>query len=172
MKDADRETKMNLARGGDAEAFGELYAEIAPELYRFALWYLKDPHNAEDAVQDACVSAFRNVGSLKKADSFKPWFMRILANRCKDMQVSLARITPVDKLPGPEAEYYAEFSDGYIESFLDRLNEVDRRIVVLSVVADYKSAEIGELLGLGSAAVRKRLSRALQFLRKEMEAEQ
>ena len=54
------------AKKGSAEAFGELYSLYAKELYRFALYTLHDTFDAEDAVQNAALSAFRKIGDLKK----------------------------------------------------------------------------------------------------------
>ena len=51
------------AQRGSAEAFGTLYAVYAADLYRFALWYLRNEADAEDAVQDACLRAYNVVGS-------------------------------------------------------------------------------------------------------------
>ncbi len=173
MTDAAQKNTVKAAQGGNAEAFGDLYAEIAAELYRFALWYLKSPQNAEDAVQEACLAAFKNIRRLKKAEAFKSWFMRILANCCKDQLRSSSRLTLVseDDPALCSAAYYEDFSDGSVEQYLDRLNETDRQIVLLSVLGGYKSGEIGELTGLSATAVRSRLSRALHYLRTEMEAD-
>ena len=173
MTDSERIRTLNAAQNGDAEAFGSLYAEIAPELYRFALWYLKSPENAEDAVQEACLNAFKKLKSLKKPQAFKAWFFRILANCCKDQLAAGSRIRLVgDDDPALQnAPYYADFSDGYVEKYLDRLNAVDREIVLLSVLGEYKSGEIGQLIHMSATAVRSRLSRALRFLRTEMEAD-
>ena len=174
MTDSERKSYITAAKSGDAQAFGELYAEIGTELFRFALWYLKNPQNAEDAVQDACLKAFTGIRSLKKETAFKAWFMRILVNCCKDTLASAGRM----KLVGEEdpayqnAAYYADFSDGYVEKYLDRLNETDRQIVLLCVLGEYKSAETGKMLGMSAAAVRTRLSRTLHFLRNQMEADQ
>ena len=174
MTQAVNAQDLRQAQNGNAEAFGRLYAGIGTELYRFALWYLKDPHLAEDAVQEACLHAYKGVRNLKKPQAFKPWFMHILANCCKDLLESRSRLTLVsDEDPAlAEAPYYADFSDGYVERYLDRLSETDRRIVLLSVLGGYQSAEIGRMLGLKAPAVRSRLSRALHFLRSEMEADQ
>ena len=70
-----------------------------------------------------------------------------------------------------QAAYYADYSDGTVERYLDRLNDVDRKIVLLSVLGEYKSGEIGALLQMSATAVRSRLSRALHALRTEMEAD-
>ena len=173
MTDTDLASYLKQAQNGNAEAFGKLYAGIGTELYHFALWYLKDPHAAEDAVQEACLKAYKSIRSLKKPQAFKAWFMQILANCCKDMQAEGARLTLVsDEDPIlADAAYYADFSDGSVERYLDRLNDVDRKIVLLSVLGGYKSGEIGKTVHMSPTAVRTRLSRALHFLRNEMEAD-
>ena len=173
MTDSERTQNLKAAQNGDAEAFGRLYAEIGTELYRFALWYLKSPENAEDAVQEACLNAFKSVKSLKKAQAFKAWFFRILANCCKDLIASQNRLCLVgeDEPALLNAAYYEDFSDGSVEKYLDRLGDTDRQIVLLSVLGSYKSGEIGALLHMSATAVRSRLSRALHFLRIEMEAD-
>ena len=53
------------AKKGDSAAFGELYEGYANELYRFALYMVGRPEDAEDAVQDAVVSAWQNLPSLR-----------------------------------------------------------------------------------------------------------
>ncbi len=173
MTDSERIQTLKAAQNGDAEAFGRLYAEIGTELYRFALWYLKSPENAEDAVQEACLNAFKNLKSLKKAQAFKAWFFRILANCCKDLLSAGNRLVLVGEEDPAllSAPYYADFSDGCVEKYLDKLSETDREIVLLSVLGEYKSGEIGDLLHMSATAVRSRLSRALHYLRTEMEAD-
>ena len=174
MTDTELKTNLQSAQNGNAEAFGRLYASIGTELYRFALWYLKNPHSAEDAVQEACLKAYKSIRSLKKPEAFKRWFMQILANCCKDLKEKETRLTLVsDEDPVlVNAPYYADFSDGSVEKYLDRLSETDREIVLLSVLGGYTSAEVGKRVNMKPTAVRSRLSRALHFLRKEMEADQ
>ena len=174
MTQTETAAYLKEAQAGNAEAFGKLYAGLGTELYRFALWYLKDPHLAQDAVQDACIKADRGLRGLRDPKKLKPWFMQILANCCKDLQAARSRLTLVgDDDPAlANAPYYADFSDGYVERYLDRLSETDRKIVLLSVLGGYKSDEIGKAVGLSAVAVRSRLSRALHFLRTEMEADQ
>ncbi len=173
MTDTELASYLKQAQNGNAEAFGKLYAGIGTELYRFALWYLKDPHAAEDAVQEACLKAYKSIRSLKKPQAFKAWFMQILANCCKDLQAAGARLTLVsDEDPIlADAPYYASFSDGSVERYLDLLSETDRQIVLLSVLGGYNSGEIGKTVHMSATAVRSRLSRALHFLRNEMEAD-
>lgn len=174
MTDSDRKMNVKKAAGGDAGAFGLLYEEISLDLYRFALWYLKSPEDAEDAVQEACISAFQSIGKLKKQESFRPWFMKILFNRCKDIARQRKKLVtvPKDDPAFQNLPYYENFPEGDMGRLLSKLSDTDREIVLLSVLGGYKSGEIGNLLGMKNATVRSRLSRALHFLRQELEEDQ
>lgn len=71
------------AKKGDAHAFACLYGKIYRDLYRFALGMMKHPQDAEDAVSEAVLSAFRYMSGLKKDEAFGSWMFRILSNVCK-----------------------------------------------------------------------------------------
>lgn len=66
------------AKAGSADAFGQLYAQYAQDLYRFAYYYLGSREEAEDAVQDAVCAAFQGIGALRSVSSFKAWLFSIL----------------------------------------------------------------------------------------------
>ena len=57
------------AKKGDVEAFGELYTTVYKKLYRFALYILKNPQDAEDVVSEAVTDAFTGIRKLKKRRS-------------------------------------------------------------------------------------------------------
>jgi len=174
MTDSELKQKVKEAQGSDARAFGELYSFVASDAYRFALWYIRDPHLAEDAVQEAAVKAYKSLGGLKKPLSFKIWFMSILLNCCKDLlsEMNLSHVVPEDNASLENIPYYDSYETGEVYRQLCKLSETDRKIVLLSVLADYKSGETAKELGMTATAVRSRLSRALHFLRTEMEKEQ
>ena len=71
------------AKEGDAEAFSKLYEEIYQDLYRFALYTLKNTHDAEDVVGDTVMDAWQEIRSLRRAEAFRAWIFRILINKCK-----------------------------------------------------------------------------------------
>lgn len=61
------------ARQGDAKAFAELYRGIYQDLYRFALYTLKHSQDAEDAVGDAVMDAWKGIRKLKNEEAFRSW---------------------------------------------------------------------------------------------------
>ena len=64
----------------DTKTFAQMYETVYKDLYRFALCMMRNPQDAEDAVSDAVVAAYENIGKLKKEDSFKSWIFTILSN--------------------------------------------------------------------------------------------
>ena len=162
------------AKRGDADAFGELYAAVALDLYRFALYQTGEPTRAEDAVSDAILSAFEHIAQLKKAQAFRAWIFSILRNCChvqqKEKAAALQRLpleTQEDVLTAP-----APGTDALdLRAALQTIGDVDREIVLLSCVGGYSSDEIGELLQLRAGTVRTRLSRAKAKLRESLSTE-
>lgn len=158
------------ARRGDGEAFGRIYAEYAAELYRFALWYLKNPEDAEDAVQEACIRAFENIAALRRPEAFKSWFFKILANEAKrlsERKTALLRVCVSDE---PEGVYHSDFdADITANELLGELSDGDRLLVLLSVLQGFSSKEISEITGIKPSTVRSRLSRSLGLLRRKIE---
>ena len=174
MENAQLKREVAAAKRGSTAAFGRLYAAHAAELYRFALWYVHNESDAEDAVQDAMLSAWEHIRALKKEEAFRSWLFKILANACKTQLRRENRLTVVsiegDPVPETPAHEPA-FENDAVGSLLAGLSQEDRAIVTMSVLGDFKSGEIGEALGMKSATVRSRLSRALRTLRTQLETE-
>ena len=154
------------AMSGDRDAYGLLYEKYALDMYRFALGICKNTYDAQDAVQETAVAVFKSLHSLKNPEKFKSYLFSALSNTCKKVL--------------SKNNYTVEFEDtGYTDSeiefsipvreALDKLNDVSKEIVLLSVVGGFKSHEIGKIMNLPSATVRTKLRRALSQLRKELE---
>lgn len=174
MDKKEMKTLIKKARQGDSRAFGLLYSEIRIELFRFALYVLKNSSDAEDAVQSASISAFRKIGMLKKEDSFKSWYFKILFNECKNLLSEKSR-----KYELPQEDMTLFFRDEasfegnfFVKEMLSSFSHEDRSVIVLSVLEGYSSKEIGEILGMNPATVRSKLSRLLIKLRKMTEGEE
>ena len=153
------------AKDGDVQAFSELYQEIYKDLYRFALYILKNTHDAEDVVSEAVTDAWQGIGRLRKAESFKAWMFRILTNKCRRKLRQYANKT----LELPE-DLAAEPRDVCREVDVRRaftgLPDDDRMILAMNIFGGYTSREIGRMLHMSDNTVRSRQSRAL----KKMEA--
>ena len=67
----------------DAEVFTRLYSEVAKDLYRLALYFLKNKEDAEDIVSEAVLDAYRQIESLRDDSLFRNWIVKILTNKCR-----------------------------------------------------------------------------------------
>ena len=71
------------AQNGDKAAFQELYREVYKDLYRYALFVLKNKQDAEDVVADTVTDAFYSIKKLRSPASFKAWMFKILSSKIK-----------------------------------------------------------------------------------------
>src|SRR5215212_4886383 len=85
----------SLVAGGERDAardrYGELVALQQRRAVRIAYQYLRDAHDADEAVQDAFVKVFTHITSYREDLPFEVWFTRILVNGCLDMRKARAR---------------------------------------------------------------------------------
>lgn len=163
---------LEKAKQGDAQAFGELYEVYAKDLYRFALCMLHVREDAEDAVQDAAVSVYKHLWSIKKEDAFRAYFFTVLANECR---ARLKRKENEKKVP--LEEIVSVLADETNENILlslelqqavSKLKDEERTVVLLASVAGFKSSQIANIMGVTSGTVRSKLSRSLRKLREEL----
>ena len=157
------------SKNGDTQAFSQLYSVYAMDLYRYAVYMMGNTEDAEDAVQEAIFSAWRNIHTLKENSVFKVWLFKILSNRCK------TDLMKKNKAPDtlPIEEYTFLIDDEYEESFnstelkeaLLSLTPPDAQIILLSVIGGFKSYELAEIFNMEPATVRSRQKRALEKLK-------
>ncbi|MCM1364476.1 MAG: RNA polymerase sigma factor [Faecalibacterium sp.] len=162
---------INKAIDGDTDSFGELYSIFASDMYRFAYYYTSSKQLAEDAVGDAVLSAFQNIGKLKNSASFKPWLFKILFNCCKQKQKekmissNQTELSSIENTVSTQNDYSLHID---LRCALDALSDKEREIVILAFACKYKSEEIAQMLELNPNTVRSKLSRAAAKLRKSL----
>ncbi len=160
------------AKKGNTEAFGELYSLYGRDLYRFALYTLHDTFDAEDAVQNAALAAFRKIGDLKKEESFRSWFFKILYNECMKILGQKSRAFEVpSEVPAVFSEDTYSFDESGVMALFEALPPREKSLITLSVFEEYNSNEIAEILGMTPSAVRSSLSRLYKKLRIQSEGE-
>ena len=157
------------SKKGDTQAFSQLYSVYAMDLYRYAVYMMGNTEDAEDAVQEAVFSAWRNIHTLKDDNLFKVWIFKILSNRCKTELMKKNKAP--DTLPIEEytflidGEYEESFSSTELKEALSSLTPPDAQIILLSVIGGFKSYELAEIFNMEPATVRSRQKRALEKLK-------
>jgi RNA polymerase sigma-70 factor (ECF subfamily) len=156
------------ARRGDLEAFEAILEGSITPAHKYACALLHDPSLAEDAVQEACVRAWRKLGRLRVGSSFQPWFLGIVARQCHDQM--RGRWWRMIRMPHPEARRSdlpedAALRRAALREALGELTERERQVLVLRVYLDLTWSDVAGVVGLTEAGARTRYYRALGRLR-------
>ena len=169
------------AQAGDADAFTRLIERRQDALYRTAWAILREEADARDGLQEACVSAWRELPRLRDAERFDAWLTRIVVNRCRTMLRSRRRhrvrqidVDVVDEggiasLRHTEGDALAE-SDAIQRAFR-HLSADQRAVIVLYYVEERSIREVGAVLGVPEGTVKWRLFRARAALAKALARE-
>jgi RNA polymerase sigma-70 factor (ECF subfamily) len=168
-------------RDAARERFAELVASQQRRAVRIAFHYLRDAHDADEAVQDAFVKVFTHITSYREDLPFEVWFTRILVNGCLDMRKARARRlrwalpmpAQTDRpVPEPTAaqtsvedRLVSDERTREITAAVDQLPERQRTVFTLCHIGEQSTAEVSKALGLSEATVRVHLFRAVRKLR-------
>jgi RNA polymerase sigma-70 factor (ECF subfamily) len=164
------ETKLvKRARAGDREAFDQVTEGCRPWLFGLCLRLLGDHSTAQDAVQEALLLAFRDLPHLREPSRFRAWISRIAVNVCR-MQLRAQLLRPAESAERPEATLAGATAEdpGTAGEALARLGQETRRLVLLFYGEGLSHEELAEALSLSTSAIKSRLHRARERLRKEM----
>lgn len=162
---------------GDSAAFGLLVDRYKEGVYALAYSKLRNFHDAEDVTQEVFIKAYSKLRTLRRWDNFHAWIYSITSNVCKDWIRAQSRRPEKTFAEDQTAKVMGETKEnspheGPLEEMLhetlDSLSEVHRQVLTLYYLSDMNSQEIGEFLGMSSAAVRQRLSRARSQLKERM----
>lgn len=178
----DEAELLERSRNGDLDAFNAIVAAYQDRVYNLCLRMLGSPQAAEDATQEAFLSAFRNVARVRGANP-KPWLFRIASNACIDelrrrkRQPQLSLDAPArddeddrpldvpDTEAGPERRaLQGELADA-LQAELLRLPEDQRLAVILCDVEQLQYEEIAASMRCSVGTVKSRISRGRARLR-------
>jgi len=155
---------------GDLNAYGVLMARYRESLGRYAFHMLGNREDAQEAMQDSFVRAYRALESCRQPDRFGAWLFRILANRCRTVRRRLLRHYRFDAElpeeipaadPAPASFEWRE----EIGRALARLRPHYREAFLLRYVEGLDYAEMSRVTGAREAALRMRVKRAGDQLR-------
>ena len=153
------------AVSGDVDAFLELMEANSLAMYKVARGILKDDNDVADAIQDTILKCFEKIHTLKKAEYFKTWMVRILINECNQILRHYQKIQfPGEIQEGTDSDMsLAEFE---FKEMLELVDEKYRLVLVLYYVEGFSIAEIAKMLELNPNTVKTRLARAREQIRK------
>jgi len=172
----NEEQAIARSKDGDANSFNWLVATYERQVYNLTLSMLGNTHDAEDATQDAFISAYKSIRKFS-GGSFKPWICRIASNTCIDKlryrkrhPASSIDDNPVE-LPSknlseqPEEQASRHELRGFINQSLAKLPPDLRLAVVLSDVQGMTYEEIAQVMDCALGTVRSRIWRGRRKMR-------
>lgn len=175
IADIDDAALVRRVLAGDTGAYGALVSRYRDRLYRYAVRTLGDTRDAEEALQDSFVRAFRALRRCDDPARFGAWLFRILVNRCRTIGSQRGRrervlvVTGVTPEPGvPHPEDRAAWREA-IEWALAQLGPDYREAFVMKHVEDLSYEEMAEATGAGVSALKMRVKRACEQLRTLLE---
>ena len=186
MSEQASDSRIERARRGDARAFEALLAEHTERVYAHVARILGAGPEAEDVVQDACISAWRSIASFE-GTSFRAWLFRIATNRAIDVVRARRRrgelpLEPNDDEERPWAEPAAggpELADlasdrealRLVEGALARLPAEQRAVVILRDVEGFDYEEIARITATELGTVKSRIHRGRLAVRNALVAQ-
>jgi RNA polymerase sigma-70 factor, ECF subfamily len=147
---------------GDRNAFGELFHRHQRQLHRLARLTTRTPQDAEDALQDAMLSAHRGAGSFRYDAAVSSWLHRIVVNACLDRlrRTKAHRTVPLEDVY-PVADRSTQVETALVvQRALMRLPVEQRAAIVAVDMQGYSIADTARLLGIAEGTVKSRCARA------------
>ena len=182
-------TEASLIRAGqrgDPQALNTLFHRHQRTLFHSALGIMGNPQDAEDALQDGLLSAFRNLRNFEGRSQFSTWLTRVVTNaalmrrRGQAVRPSAAAAEPInsDELPiverlmakGPNPEQLLGHQEirEIIWEHIDELTPILRTAFVLRKVREYSTSETARILRVSEQTLKGRLLRARRALAKRL----
>ena len=173
---SDLEQLVRKSQAGDLGSFEEIVVRFQKSAFGYAFSAVGDSHLAEDAVQEAFVNAFCQIGQLREPRTFSAWFRKVLRSSCGEYRRQRERIVISSSDPnidadGPhwkQSENERNEREQMVHSAIQSLPDSLRMVTAFHYIGGMPQAEIAEFLSLSLSAVKKRLQRARDSLKKEI----
>lgn len=159
----------------EEETLAALVSQYSGTLYRVAFSVLRNPADAEDAVQEAFMRVLRHRDTLGEVRDQRVWLIRIVWNIVLDRKrraktrpetddvSELARVLPAHGLSAEQIASAAQHH-AYVLACVDQLPAKERQVLMLSAFQELTSVEIASVLGITESSVRSRLFRARNLM--------
>lgn len=166
-------TLVACAQKGDRAALGSLWDAINPKLHGYLVNTLRDPHLAEDLLQDTWLKAIGSIANFKpQGVRFSAWLFAIAKNECRQHWRKQKFEQP---LTDEHADTMADNSASetmsqklYLDSVLKQMSPDEQELLRLRYLAGFSFKEIAKILNISTIAARVRIHRALGRVRENL----
>jgi RNA polymerase sigma factor (sigma-70 family) len=164
------------ARQGDTEAFNALARSVGDGCMAIAVRILRDADLAEDAVQSALITAWKELRALRDPDRFEPWLHRILTHACyaearrRSRWSTGVQLMPIEGAYGPD-EYLTVHDRDQLERAFRRLTVEQRVVLVFHHYLGLTVSEVAQRIDIPLGTAKSRLFHATAALRASVDAD-
>lgn len=167
---------VDLAKRGDAEAFGKIYDELVKPIYRY-IYYRVDAQIAEDLTEETFLKAWQNLSKYKAGKHpFSAWIFKIAHNLVCDYYRKHEPSYEVDENQAddkvhasPSHQLNIKLNEVKLRKAINKLPENYQQVILLKYINEEENAVIAEVIGKSEGAVRTLQFRALEKLRTLLE---
>lgn len=147
----------------DEQAFIQLIQLHKDALYKTAFAFLKNEHDAIEAIQEVTYRAYEKIHTVKEPQYIKTWLIRVMMNYCQDQLKKRKRYTSSETLR--EIGAHANEAKLEIEEAIASLSNAEQQLIFLKYYQNTKIKEIAEIERIPEGTVKSRLHKALKSLR-------
>ena len=167
---------VDRCKSGDKIAYKELYDLYSKAMFNICYRITNDRYEAEDVLQEAFVSAFRNIGAFRAKSSFGAWLKKIVVNRSiNHMKKKRLELTPLEEnMDKAEVNYRDEVLDDpgrlthnieMIKKAVNLLPHGYRMVFSLYLLEGYDHSEIAQIMGISESTSKSQYNRAKKKLK-------
>lgn len=157
---ADLHGIVSQVQAGDTDAYTYIITHFQRKIYLYGYYLLGSRQEAEDAAQDIFIKGLTSISRFTPTVSFSAWLYKIAHHHCIDLLKKRKKSWNffMSYRKDSMADYSSRYTD-YIQDLLELLNEDERKILLLRSLEQYSFQEIGLIMELKPAAVRKKYER-------------
>jgi RNA polymerase sigma-70 factor (ECF subfamily) len=178
MKHLSDQELMRIVQAGDYSPASEIYDRYSGRIYNFAFRFLKNAEAAEDAVQEVFVKMLKHANQFQGDAKLSTWLFSITANWCRDhlrkadnkskeSDDVLVQL-PASSENAPDRNLERRQDEQRVRRALEALTPEQREAILLSRYQGLSYAEIAQIAGCSEGAVKTRVFRAMETLKKTL----
>lgn len=150
----------------DKDKFCEYIRQHENSMYSLAFSVVRNDADAGEVLSESIYRAYKNLSTLKKEASFKPWILRIVHNTAVEMIRKNAKIVPMENVIDVAEDSKNDLTTKIaLRDAVESLQQPYRTVIVLFYYEDFPVSKIAQITNTNIATVRKQLSRARKMLK-------
>jgi RNA polymerase sigma-70 factor (ECF subfamily) len=159
-KSYEIEAVIDRVKSGDKQAYATIIRQFERQMYTYCYYILKNHEETEDAVQEIFIRAYENLHRYSRQATFSAWLYKMAFNHMMNIKKKQGRwLKLVHQVKEQQPQIEISPQESVIEEMLTYLTPEERHILLLKAVEQYSFDEIGDIMGIKPATIRKKYER-------------